>query len=147
MDCNAGPTLSRNLVGRPTFSVPGTSYASAMVVEGIHIEDIFELASLVLSLNISWTFSILAHEENQYTDFLCIALQQTKAGPWSSGTPFLVFYWANVMLYYYTIRILIMTTDSSERDSVVSHLQTLYSLCRLCFVLIMEDFTQYYCGF
>ena len=29
---------------------------------------------------------ILAHEEDQYTDFLFIALKQTKAGPRSSGT-------------------------------------------------------------
>ena len=38
---------------------------SAMVVEGIglHVED--KLVSLVLSLIISWTFMILAHEENQ----------------------------------------------------------------------------------
>ena len=33
--------------------------APAMVVEGIHVEDIFELVSLVLSLIISWTFEIL----------------------------------------------------------------------------------------
>ena len=59
-----------------------------MVVEGIHVEDIFELVSLVLSLIISWTLRILAHEENQYTDFLVITLKQTKAGPQSSGTPF-----------------------------------------------------------
>ena len=52
-----------------------------MVVEGIDVEDIFELVSLVLSLIISWTFRILAHEEDQYTDFLSIALKQTKAGP------------------------------------------------------------------
>ena len=41
---------------------------SAMVVEGIglHAEDI--LVSLVLSkIIISWTFRILAHEENQYS--------------------------------------------------------------------------------
>ena len=62
-----------------------------MLVEGIHVEDIFELVSLVLSLIISWTFRILAHEEDQYTDFLSIALEQTKAGPGSLGTPFLVF--------------------------------------------------------
>ena len=40
--------------------------------EGIHIEDIFELVSLVLSLIISWTFKILAHKhdkEDQYTEF------------------------------------------------------------------------------
>ena len=51
-----------------------------MVVEGKHVEDIFELVSLVLSLIISWTFRILAHEEDQYTDFLSIALKQTKSG-------------------------------------------------------------------
>ena len=40
---------------------------SAVVVEGIgiHVEDI--LVSLVLSIIISWTPSILAHEENQYS--------------------------------------------------------------------------------
>ena len=41
-----------------------------MVVEGIHVEDIFELVSLILSLIISWTFRILEHEEDQYTDFV-----------------------------------------------------------------------------
>ena len=61
-----------------------------MVVGGIHVEDIFELVSLVLSLIICWTFRILAHEEDQYTDFVYIALKQTKAGPRSSETPFLV---------------------------------------------------------
>ena len=61
-----------------------------MVVEGIHVEDIFELVSLVLSLIISWTFRIQAHEDNQYTDFLSISLKQTKAGPRISGTSFLV---------------------------------------------------------
>ena len=55
-----------------------------MVVGGIHFEDIFELVSLVLSLIISWTFRILAHEEDQYSDFLYIALKQTKARPRSS---------------------------------------------------------------
>ena len=44
-----------------------------MVVEVIHVEDIFELVSLVLFLIISWTYRILAHEEDQYTDFLSIA--------------------------------------------------------------------------
>ena len=62
-----------------------------MVVEGIHVEDI-ELVSLVLPLIISWTFKILAHKEDQYTDFLSIALKQTKAGPRSLGTPFLVLF-------------------------------------------------------
>ena len=42
------------------------------------------------SLIISWTFRILAHEEDQYTVFLSMALKQTKAGPRSLGTPFLV---------------------------------------------------------
>ena len=56
----------------------------AMVVERIHIENIFELVSLVLSLIISLTFRILAHEEDQYTAVLSIALKQTKAGPRSS---------------------------------------------------------------
>ena len=61
-----------------------------MVVEGIQVEYIFELVSLVISLIIFWTFWILAHEEDQYTDFLSIALKQTKAGPRSSGAHFLV---------------------------------------------------------
>ena len=41
--------------------------APAMVVEGIgsRVEDI--LVSLVISIIISWTFRILAHEEDQYT--------------------------------------------------------------------------------
>ena len=41
--------------------------APAMVVEGIglHVEDI--LVSSVISIIISWTFRILAHEENQYS--------------------------------------------------------------------------------
>ena len=43
---------------------------------------------------------ILAHEEDQYTDFLSIALKQTKAGPRSSGTPFLVL---SVFNYYISI--------------------------------------------
>ena len=45
-----------------------------MVVEGIHVEDtcIFEPVSLVLSLIISWTFRILAHEEDQYTVFFSL---------------------------------------------------------------------------
>ena len=64
--------------------------APAMVVEGIHVEGIFEL-SLVLSLILSWTFGVLAHEEDQYTDLLSIALKQTEAGPRSSETPFLVY--------------------------------------------------------
>ena len=33
---------------------------------------------------------MLAHEEDQYTDFLSIALKQTKAGRRILGTPFLV---------------------------------------------------------
>ena len=62
-----------------------------MVVEGIHVEDIFELVSLVLSLIISWTFRIQAHEDNQYTDFLSISLKQTKTGPRISGNFFSSF--------------------------------------------------------
>ena len=50
MGCDAGPTLNWNLMGGSTSSVRGTSYrqvlnecwpAAAMVVEGIHVEDIF----------------------------------------------------------------------------------------------------------
>ena len=61
---------------------------------------IFELVSLVFSLIISWTFRNLAHEEDQNTIFLSIALKQTKGGPRSSGTPFLVIniFWKNVQL-------------------------------------------------
>ena len=55
--------------------------APAMVVKALHVENIFELVSLVLSLIISWTFRILSHEDDQYTDCLSIALEQTKAGP------------------------------------------------------------------
>ena len=62
-----------------------------MVMEGVHVEDIiFELVFLVFFLIISWKFRILAHEEDQYTDFSSIALKHTKAGPRSSGTTFLV---------------------------------------------------------
>ena len=77
----------------------GCSPAPTMVMEGIglNVEDI--LVSLVLSIIISWTFRILAHEENQYSyvykilgQFLSKALKQTKAGPRSSGTPFLVYF-------------------------------------------------------
>ena len=45
--------------------------AMAMVVKGMHVEDIFELVSFVLSLIISWTFRILAQEKDQYT-YLCL---------------------------------------------------------------------------
>ena len=78
MGCDAGPTLNRNLVGRPTSSVQVHRRqvlnecwpVPAMVVEGIHVEDIFQLVSLVLPLIISWTFRILAHKEDQYTVML-----------------------------------------------------------------------------
>ena len=53
----------------------------------MHVEDIFELGS---SLNYILDIRILAHVKDQYTDFLSIALKQTKAEPRSSGTPFLV---------------------------------------------------------
>ena len=58
----------------------GITHRPIMVVGGIQVEDIFELVSLVLSLVISWTFRILAHAEDQYTDFLSIVLKQTKPG-------------------------------------------------------------------
>ena len=72
--------------------------APAMVVEEIHVEGMFWLVSLVLSLFISWTFRILAHDEDQHSYvykilswFLSMALKETKAGPRSSGTPVLVY--------------------------------------------------------
>ena len=40
---------------------------SAMVVEGIGLHNEEILVSLALSINISWTFRILGHEENQYS--------------------------------------------------------------------------------
>ena len=45
-----------------------------MVVEGIHVEDIIWtcLFLLALSLIISWTFRIIAHVEDQYTEFFCL---------------------------------------------------------------------------
>ena len=46
-----------------------------MVVEGIHAENIFELVSLFLSLIISWTFRILAHEEDKNTIFFVYSTQ------------------------------------------------------------------------
>ena len=69
MGYDAGPTLNRNLVGRPTCRqvLNESRPVPAMVVKGIHVEDISELVSFVLSLIISWTFRILAHEEDQYT--------------------------------------------------------------------------------
>ena len=70
-----------------------------MVVEGIglHVEDM--LVSLFLSIIISWTFRILAHEEGKSIQslqnirpiVLSKALKQTKAGHLNSGTPFLVY--------------------------------------------------------
>ena len=67
MGCDAGLTLNGYWVGRPTLCVAYQEHRidaynnlGAMVVEGIglHVEDI----GLV-----SWTFRILAHEENQYS--------------------------------------------------------------------------------
>ena len=59
-----------------------------------YIQDIFELVSLVLSLILSWTLRIVAHEEDKYTDFLSIALKQTKAGPRTTDILYLkVFEW------------------------------------------------------
>ena len=56
------------------------------MVEGIHVEDIFELVSLVLSLIIFLTFRILDHEEEQYTAF-CLDSTQTDL---SRASAFLV---------------------------------------------------------
>ena len=42
--------------------VQSPNAVSMSVVEGIHVGDIFKLVYLVLSLIISWTFRILAHE-------------------------------------------------------------------------------------
>ena len=49
--------------------------APGMVVEGIHVKDIFERVFLLLSLIISWTFRILVHEEDQHTDFVVYSIQ------------------------------------------------------------------------
>ena len=64
----------------------------AMVVEGIHVADIFELISLVYSLVYSLYPGHLGFWPMRKinTDCLSIALKQTKAGPRSSGTAFLV---------------------------------------------------------
>ena len=52
----------------PRFCPPVcTRHIVAMVVEGINVEDIFYLVSLVVFFNISWTFRIMAHEEDQYS--------------------------------------------------------------------------------
>ena len=97
--CIGTTTMTNILPDRDSSLVPPgykpksirMSHQGRPVVGGIHVEDIFELVSLVLSLIISWTLiRILAHEEDQYTDFVSIAFKQTKAGPRSSGTPFLV---------------------------------------------------------
>ena len=62
MGCNAGLTLSRNFVGidlHHLYEVHRRQVLNecwptlAMVVEGIHVKDIFELVYLVLSLIIS----------------------------------------------------------------------------------------------
>ena len=100
---NVGPTSSM-LVHHCTNVLCLLGWAApAMVVEGIglHVEDI--LVSLVLSIIISWTFRILAHEEDKYTVmftkykamFLSNALKRTKARPRSSGTSFLISYKIN----------------------------------------------------
>ena len=39
----------------------------AMMVEGIHVEDIFQPVSLVFSLITSWIFRIMANELDQYS--------------------------------------------------------------------------------
>ena len=62
MGCDAGPTLNRNLMGRqvlnecwPAPAIVNTRWRYILIF------------SLVLSLIISKTFRILAHEEDQYT--------------------------------------------------------------------------------
>ena len=50
-----------------------------MVVERVNVEDIFKLVSLVLSLIISWTFRILAHEEDQHSYVYKILKRQNQA--------------------------------------------------------------------
>ena len=71
--------------------------APAMMLKRIHVEDIFQLFSLILSLIISWRgfwpmkkTNTLLYRENIKPIFLFIALKQTKAGPRSSVTPVLV---------------------------------------------------------
>ena len=63
-----------------------------MAVEGIglHVEDI--LVSLVLSIIISRGKPIELCLQNIRLFFLSKAIKQTKAGPRSSGTPFLVLF-------------------------------------------------------
>ena len=89
-ECWPAPSCSLQMYSF-SLHLPITGWpAPAMVVERILVEDIFELVSLVLSLIISRTSRILAHEEDPYTDFLSLSLKLTKAGPRSSGTLFLV---------------------------------------------------------
>ena len=67
-----------------------------MVVEGIHVKDIFELVSWVLSLIISWIFGILANEEDQHTvmfrknkaDFFVYSTQTDQSRPSEFGNSF-----------------------------------------------------------
>ena len=68
----------------------------AMVVGGINVEE-----NVYWFFIISWTFRILAHEEDQYSyvglykilsRFSSIALKQPEAGPWRSGTTVLVIF-------------------------------------------------------
>ena len=60
MGCDAGPTLNRYLVGRPTLCVRGTSYrrlhelirdGGGRMVEGIGLEGPLKIYSLVVSKN------------------------------------------------------------------------------------------------
>ena len=102
MGCYAGPTLYRGIgwvclhCVYQVHRIDAYTDLSAMVVEwiGLHVKD---TCLLVLSIIISCTFRILAHKENQYSyvykisgHVLSKALKQTKAGPQSSETPFLV---------------------------------------------------------
>ena len=131
MGCDAGSWVKRNCVRRPTSSVRGTSLAiiECMLAStgdggGRNTHWRYILTCLLGSfinyirdftieqyLIISWTFRVLAHEEDQYTvmfrkykaNSLSIALKQTKAGPRSLGAPVLV---CNNFLHIYFFKYL-----------------------------------------
>ena len=92
----ASKTIDRYWVGGPTCCVPGTSYRRVRwLISGGGRRN----RPTHWKYTIFWTFSILAHEENQYSyvykilgHFLSKALIQSKARPWSSWTPFVVYY-------------------------------------------------------
>ena len=112
MGCDTGPTLNRNWVGTSVFcrdtritiywQVSNWLLASTGDSDGMnrHWRYILLLVSLVLSLIISWTFRILAHEEDQHNfvhKILGRIFVHSIHTAWSRasefGTPFLVFYW------------------------------------------------------